>query len=230
MWITCALISSLIIEDVLLLINDNNSFSVSFQNEEIVYSVKDMTFENLSVSGKGLTIALTNDPQIYLNDANKYVDSIQIFTKELSSATEILQVYYTNNGEYTEDNCIRSLVQSNEKCHLTHINSTVSSLRIDIGSSVRDSYTLEKIVVNPSVYSVLNGAFKNTNWTRVICYFFAIMICLSAMQNIALFKECVYKYRWLMGVEVIVLGTALKINGSSIGGLAEGLERVDISR
>lgn len=174
--------------------------------------------------------AESDDPKIFFDRVDSYVNGISIFATNLSSAVLDGQVFYSYDGTtYTEEQSVVFTLRGNQ--NVTHIilNQNVKSIRIDIGQK-GDNCKIVSIIQNPSFFRVILMNIANVKWKRILIYTIFLLLVLFFREDPKLFFEKIFRYRWTVGMLVVLGCTLFKLHGSSIGYLAEVLSGQDISR
>ena len=153
-----------------------------------------------------------------IKDINESVDLVEIVIKDTASQVMPIGIYYANGEHlYSEDYKLNGIIQENKCGYFYELNQYVSSLRFDIGVNNRDSYVIERIILNPNVLDVFGGNLCNVSWTRILWYFIGMLVLLFAWRDFEAFKYFCFKHRYGIGLSFVILYTICKLNGSSIG-------------
>ncbi len=198
-------------------------------NPEQVIHIEDCMLEGCTLLN-GRVISDGNDPKIIISAINCQVDNVMLRVKELSTSAIDVQLFYTDNAPYLDENSVRYVLADNEYAKTLVVDHFASDLRIDIGNSQDVSYIVDAIVVNPHKYEYLCGHFQNLSLKRILIYLLGWLFVLFAFYDWNTFCAFLFRYRWLLGGAIICFSTALKLHGSSIGIMAEYLTGADSSR
>ena len=187
---------------------------------------------NCELIDKNTIKTTTNDPQIVINNINDNVDLLLIQFNSSSINTLLTEVFWTsdNKNYFNEENKASSLFQENHKNLFIEVKKDVKDLRIDIGSSPNLTYSINRIVVNPTLAKYISSSIGNMSWIRLFFYSLLFLLILLFINDRNTFTYYSFKYRWSIGIGLIILCTVLKIHGSSIGEISNFLTGTDTSR
>lgn len=226
----CILILAVLLEYMSVL--DMHTLINSWCNRstQVFLDTKNIHMENCSVKND-MYIATQDDPQLVFEDVNVYVGNMIICYENLSSSVLHGQIFVSDKTKaFSEENSYNYSFLENKKILTTTINRYVNSLRIDIGDLKGDACQIKKIIVNPSLLTYLMYSWKNISIIRILVYILVALFGLGLIINKTLFWEYCFKYRWGIGVGLIIFCTLCKLHGSSIGMLPQLLGTEDTSR
>lgn len=211
-------------DDVMGLINLHNEKTNRTQE-----NLNELYGKNYVIGNDG-QINCDNDPQIYINNINEYVAGVKIDLKKISQNVMPIQIFYSHRGEaFSEENSIR-YNYTDKSTGIININQNVSSLRIDIGDSKGDSYMVDKLIINPHINDYLTSILKKISSIRLLMYFLLCTAILIALKDFNKFSNYLFKYRWKIGILLILVCVLCKLNGSSIGILAQQISGYNTSK
>lgn len=200
------------------------------ESEQLYLDAGNANMENCSIKND-VYIATQDDPQLIFEDVNTYVGNIIIYYNDVSSSVLNGQIFVSDNTEeFTEENSYKYSFLENKKILIATINRHADSLRIDIGDLKGDACKIKKIIINPSFLTYVMYSWNNMSIIRILVYILVILVVLGAITNKVLFFECCFKYRWWIGIGLIIFCTLCKLHGSSIGMLPQMLGTEDTSR
>ncbi len=163
-----------------------------------------------------------DDPMLVCNGVDIYAESILISYDNLSYSVTPLQIYYTGESEdYSEEYCVSDSLKDNKKSCYIEVDGYIKDLRIDIGDTEKSHYRIKNVIINPRSVDYIVSVIRNMSLTRGLLFFLLALTVLLVIADPASFKTNLHKYRFFIGLGVILLFTVLKINGSSIGYLAQ---------
>ncbi len=179
-------------------------------NEVISQNIENTSFEE----GKCVTINM--DPQLYLDYSDDYISKyITIKLKNLSLNGEKVkkitgQIFYVNQGVYTEDNSKRVSFREGINCIKLSKNKDYQVIRIDIGDEANLSYDLEVFYSNRfSDYSSLFLLTFIFSVLYFLCIFFAgrikIRECAWLKDFCCEFKEFAARRKGVI-IGIIIVG------------------------
>ena len=187
----------------------------------------------------GYLISESDDPMIIFNGINTYADSVLIEYEDPNYSVIPASIYYTTGDEnvagdedgskFSESRSASFQIRSDKKEVFVEVGADVRDLRLDIGCSKGESVKIKRITVNPGLKRYLKAAGGDMSLLKTVIKFVIILTVCLALIDFESFKKYLHKYRWAIGGIVIVLGTAFKIHGSSIGRMAELMQGVDTS-
>lgn len=175
------------------------------------YTIDDMTLTGYEADGSSIT-STTDDGQLSFT-VGRYVSDFNIkLGKELTDS-KLVSIYYADSDEgFSEDKRIDVTIPANEDSAGIMLNSYVKSIRVDIGCATNETYELENITINNTTM-LASADF----WILAICIFVVLMfIALHFLLDIHQMYDFMYKWRFVIGVAIVVFGVAFNINGSSI--------------
>ncbi len=225
-YIFYAIIIAFLSEFFLTLDFDGMITAIKCQQVERIYYASDTVVYNAELKNNSI-YTTNNDPQITIDEINDYIGNLQICLDDLSVSTLNLQVFYTQDGGFIEEKSVRGIFKENLNNITIEINQQVSGIRLDIGDLEGILYDLNAIIVNPKLGTFISNHCKNLSYIRILIYFIIILVFLLAIYDFARFKIFVFKYRWLIGMAMIVFGTILKLHGSSLGYISNILTGAD---
>lgn len=192
------------------IINNNEMECIGYQKQNNVY------------------IADQNDPQLQIIEDNQVISDIEIqFSEELKNTLNI-QIYYSVNNEgYNEENSVKKTVLAGEKdANIEIYKKNVTSLRLDIGESIGDTFALDSITLNgPASKETIQQQFKDEIAEISYGRFFhkwelmALVLCFLGLHfcvNIKLMYKQLFKKRWLVALFLLLFLVANKFHGESI--------------
>ncbi len=161
----------------------------------------------------GRLIADNQDPQIIIRGLNCQIDTVQLRVRDISSSALNLQLFYTDNVPFSEENSLRDTLTENEYVKNIEIKQFATDVRIDIGDSPDVSYIVDEIIINPHLFEYLYGHVGNMSRKRVALFFAAWIVVLMMSWNYRMFVDLLFRHRWSIGVVVILAATVLQFWG-----------------
>lgn len=195
---------------------DISDFDMIWNYKRTEYNSNQTTMNGIDELEDGSLMNVTDDPQIYIDNASKCIEvEIEIIKTEAELSC---QVFYAKGGEnFTEEKSVR--VTLNEgKNSISIPNEGYTHIRLDIGDQ-NQVYTLGTVTVNPDIY-IIKKIFMNV--AIVIVYaFFSYIVCtwdswktrLGFLHNRKLYNKRVITL--IFSCIVLLSIFVLKINFSS---------------
>lgn len=223
-----AIISACVIEFLFLVQFDGffNSFCgyehFRYKPEELVYINASLDADNIVINGW--------DPQIHINDINTYVYGVEAKLKKISNDGVPVSVYYDVGEGFSEKYRVNGACLANREAVIIRLNEEIQNLRLDIGTDSYDTYEICEVVINPVAGDYAWTALLCMVPERLIIYFMVIFLLLCLVSNYEKTVKYCFRNRWLIGAGIIILGTLLGLNGSSIGYLSNLIGGFDSSK
>lgn len=176
------------------------------------YEPERFTIQNASLAeGKLLT---QEDPQIILEEINVYVERVLL---EGADWNREIQVFYAVSGEdFSEENSIRVVPESEKEGAVFELGMTVSALRIDITENAGEEYALTGIVLNPNLAYVWNPVIAVLSGIIGVMAGICIWVLVKEGCRIPIYLQALKKYRYLLE-DLVLRDVKLKYRRSVIG-------------
>ena len=197
--------------------------------EKKEYYASDLTFSEAELLQDGKVVC-EEDPKIIISGLDCYVHSVKLIYHDLSSDGLAVQIYYDTGKGFTEKQVLDSEIKCSSKAQIIDLKKDVSNLRIDIGEAESDSYYLDKILINPRIREYIYSGLQNMSAPRCAIFCALILGILLFIDCYEWTKDSLFRYRWQIGFILVMFSTLLKLQGSSIGFLAEIISGSDTSR
>lgn len=191
------------------------------------FSPNELDLKGYLVNGEEFNV-ITNDPQIEIKNKNGAMSNLTIEFAEKTSNDLIVQVYFCDlDSEYSEENSVILRVPAYSKFCKTDISKkNISNVRIDIGTSVGESFELSKIILNDERYEItfwndLENATKTISLGRFFCQL-QLIVCmvffvgLHFVLNISQMYKNIFKKRWIVAGVVLLFLVVNKFHGESL--------------
>ena len=124
----------------------------------------------------------------------------------------------------SEDHSSSVWVSGSQKDVWVEIDELVEHLRIDLGECEGENFSVEKIIINPSMFERIKSVVFNMSSIRIILIFLFLLILIFAGSDCKTFLSWTCHYRWILGIIIITICTLLKLHGSSLGALYDGVK------
>lgn len=183
----------------------------------------DVEYVGYTEEGNGFR-SVSNDPQIHINGINREISEIEIvLTNALENNTKITVFFMTSRTEgYCESNSQSFQFPEGESQIILPLKCMATSLRIDIGEAPGIYIEIDEIRLTfPYAAEDLSPSVLESEmfWLRfeLLCLLFGF-IGLHGIIGPKRLYTLLYRYRWQIGISLIILFTANKLHGDSIGG------------
>ena len=176
------------------------------------YEPERFTIQNASLAeGK---LQTQEDPQIILEEINVYVERVLL---EGADWNREIQVFYAVSGEdFSEENSIRVVPESEKEGAVFELGMTVSALRIDITENAGEEYALTGIVLNPNLAYVWNPVIAVLSGIIGVMAGICIWVLVKEGCRIPIYLQALKKYRYLLE-DLVLRDVKLKYRRSVIG-------------
>ncbi|MCI9485909.1 MAG: hypothetical protein HFI64_02850 [Lachnospiraceae bacterium] len=189
--------------------------------EEPAAMVSDqVTYVNYREDGDA-RVSVNEDPQILLSGVDGAVSGVRVRFEEPLSEEWTVQLYYAPRGmNFSEKNSRFFRVSAGSGEVVLPMEGAASSIRLDIGNAPGIRIRLSEIEVLPGKGSF--DAFQEILSSEIFWVRFELLLVvfgflgLHALLNRKKLYEFIYRYRWLVGLALILFLTANKIHGDSI--------------
>lgn len=172
---------------------ENNSDTVNIP-------VDDFRYTGYEKKGNIFT-STQEDPQIQVTMEGAAYKYLYINVGNISDMAQTqLQVFYTETGEYSEQNSVKAMLKSGENRICFPRSVKLSGLRIDIGTAAGLSFELKEVVcTNRIIFSV-------QFWIRLIVCELLIGLCWILGLNYGRIKCYVLNHKWEVGILCLAFG------------------------
>ena len=166
-------------------------------------------------------------PQIFLENLNTYVYSVEVKIDNLSVNVLPIRVYSSQDGVNYEEESVTSNYTENMHSIIFNIQQNAMSLRLDMGTVEEANYKLNEIIINPNGADYIRTAFYNISYIRMFFYCLLLLTLVGFLNDYKTIVDFLFKYRWILGLVFVVLCVFLKLHGSSIGEIGKAISGVD---
>lgn len=194
--------------------------------EQKLWISSDIETDSYSINENTYT-SLNEDPKLFVNDINDYVQNIHIyFGQPLQNDLEI-QIYYCgNDGNYSADRRVIGTANAGDVDAIFPIGRKASNLRVDIGTQADISFVLDKITVNENAAKTTFGSVFNTIldtmgtslWFERVKILFIVFgfVCLHFFVSIGKMYDFIFSKRWIIAGLLLLFLVCNKYHGDSL--------------
>lgn len=189
------------------------------QSTQYTYTVEDLLLKNCELKD-GVLYSLSDDPQAIIEyEKEEYIYDVKIIFKEKNTEDVPINIYYTSGEEYSKDDMISAVAFKNTKYGNFHVNERAKKIRLDI-DGLNNGLKISSIEINHDYVEYVKARLE----AFLIKGLVISLIISTAMLGILLLGcfgykaviKLLLKYRWIIGLGIIIFCTLFKISGSSI--------------
>ena len=222
-----AIISACVIE-FLFLVQFDGFFKSFYNYEHLSYKPDELIYINARIDENNAVINEL-DPQICIKDINTYVYGVEAKLENISNDGLSISVYYDVGEGFSEKYRVNGVCLTNRESVIIGLDDEIKNLRLDIGTDSYDTYEICEVTINPVAGDYVRTALNSMVPARMIIYSVIIFLLLCLVSNYEITVGYCFRHRWLIGTVIIVVGTVLRLNGSSIGYLSKVIGGLDSS-
>lgn len=219
--IIIAFCMAIVSERILFATNEVKMFFGSLGNGEVVtLNSQDIVQIGYDIQEEQY-VSMGEDPQLIKYDISQEVNSVNIYFKEPLEQNMLVAIYYsTDTLEFSEQTVKVEVANKGKRQVTIAVGENVKDLRIDIGNSIGQTFVLDKIVVNEKVKfnTILEGIFSPISRDRIqILFLMLSFILIHFIIDVKKMYQKLFRYRWLVGLGILVFLVSNRYVGSSIG-------------
>lgn len=196
------------------------------QYEKTIYMPSELDYYNAYLEDATHLVTTSDDAYVIFPDINQYVDSVTIIYADPVEQEYQIQLNFLGAGQlvYDEENLVTDYTNEGMKKIKIDFKQIVQTLRLDFDDRANETIPIAAIILNDSSYRDLVLPF-NENSPGRIAVFTLVFMLIAFMITFGYKKTLHYacKYRFAIGIGVVVLFTLCKISGSSIAAYYEFL-------